>query len=99
MVTPVPTYEKFEVLYKKAMSGKETDFGDVTSVRVGDSVSYVDANTARASGLVEKVNSKARRLRVAAQHYQQFVLRPGRTLDFDAILEVLRPREAPSVEA
>lgn len=93
----IPSHDKFNVLFKRAMGPKEQDFGDVTQIQVGDTVSYWDAFKSRASGRVEKVNSRAQRLRVASHKYGNHILRPGRTLEFPEVLEVLRPKDAPEL--
>lgn len=79
------------VIFKRARSAKETDAGDVNQVAIGDAVTYKDTTGANAAGRVEKVNTRAKKLRVAPQMYKTYLLRPGRTLDFDEILEVTRP--------
>jgi hypothetical protein len=99
-VTPIPTYEKFEVIFKKPpLRSKDLSYGDVTQVQKGDTVSYLDTSQARASGGVEKVNTAAGKLRVAPHTYNSYILRPGRTLDFKEILEVLRPKAGIEAEA
>ena len=82
------------IVFKRS-SGKGGDIGDIDLVLIGDIVSYRDASNANAAGRVEKVNVKARKLRVEVQKYKDYVLRPGRTLDFSEILEVSRRWEAP----
>ncbi len=88
-----------KVIFKRASSPKEKDIGDVSLVQVGDAVSYKDTTKANAAGRVAKVNSRAKKLRVEAQKYKNYTLRPGRTLDFAEILEVTRPESEPAISS
>lgn len=79
------------VIFKRKTSPKEKDIGDITQIKVGDTVVYKDSTKATAAGRVAKVNTRAGKLRVEAQKYKGYTLRPGRSLDFAEILEVQRP--------
>lgn len=72
-------------------SGKygQQAFGDLTDIKVGDAVRYILDNKS-VVGQVEKVNVRAKVLRVARQMYGEKSMRPPKTLSFDVVLEVFR---------
>lgn len=83
--------DKNIVIYRKERGRKSPQVGDLSDVRVGDAVHYEDMERAHAVGRIEKVNLKAGILRLAAAMYEQYVLRPARSLKFDQILVLERP--------
>lgn len=81
---------KYIIIFHK---GTKTlpDVGNLTDVRVGDSVSYKDENGAHATSKVAKVNVKAQVLRTEPSKYKDYVLRSACTLKFDKIDKLERP--------
>lgn len=77
------------IIYRKGKFGSEP-LGDLTDVRVGDAVRYLDENGANATSRVAKVNVKAGVLRTEPQMYNEYVLRTAKTLKFDQILGLTR---------
>lgn len=77
------------IIYCKGKFGSEA-IGDLTDVRVGDAVRYLDENGANATSRVAKVNIRACVLRTEPQMYNGYVLRATKTLKFDQILGLTR---------
>jgi len=77
------------LIFRRGKFGTEP-LGDLTDVRVGDAVCYLDENEAYATSRVAKVNVKAGVLRTEPSMYKQYVLRPAKTLKFDQIIDLKR---------
>ena len=78
-----------EIVYRKGKFGIDP-MGDLTDVRVGEQVRYMDDNHASQNGRVSKVNIKAGVLRTEPHEYNGYVLQCARTLKFDQVLDLKR---------
>lgn len=77
------------IIYRKGTRGSEP-LGDLTDVRVGDAVRYLDDEQASVNARIAKVNIKAGVLRTDPCVYNGYTLRTSKTLKFDQILELKR---------
>jgi len=75
------TTDKYVTIYRRA-TGKTPEEGNLDDVRVGDTVTYRDEKGASASSRIAKVNIKAGQFRTEPQMYEQYVLRPAKSLKF-----------------
>lgn len=77
------------IIYRKGNFGSEP-LGDLTDVRVGDAVRYLNENHASVNARIAKVNIRAGVLRTEPCMHNEYVLRAAKTLKFDQILDLKR---------